>query len=163
MTDKEKIKEEIERIKKESLEGKKNYYDYYDGVGDACDEILQFTDSLPEEPASDDLEEELHSWMRKNCDDNGFFNPLELARHFAEWQREKDDKHIGDLQWEAYLKGEQDTKQQMMKDALDGCVLLIVKSDTFSRNLFISTPQLYKELQKYKHGDKLKIIIVKED
>lgn len=46
----QKIRQEIERLKMESLEGKKDYYDYYDGVGDAYDEILQFIDSLSEEP-----------------------------------------------------------------------------------------------------------------
>lgn len=51
------IKEEIERLKKESLEGKKDYYDYYDGVGDACNEMLQFIDSLPEEPTGEAIKE----------------------------------------------------------------------------------------------------------
>ena len=75
------IKEEIERL-----------YNLYELANDyqrmgACSTILDFIDSLPEH--NEDLEEELHSWMRKNCDDNGFFNQLELAHHFAEWQREQ--------------------------------------------------------------------------
>lgn len=48
-------------------------------------ERFQDCQDVIEEPASEDLEKEFHSWMRENCDDNGFFNQLELARHFAEW------------------------------------------------------------------------------
>lgn len=139
MADKDKIKQEIERLKKESLEGKKDYYDYYDGVGDACDEMLQFINSLSEEPVNEDLEEELHSWIRENCDDNGFFNQLELARHFAEWQ-----------------------KQQMMKDAVDAQVFQAHDIDKAYEGYVYIVSNQFKGLNLLP-PNKVKIIIVKED
>ena len=113
------------------------------------DDLLKI-DSHPEEPASEDLEEEIDKiWKTCNPIDEGMGVETanihieqfdDIAKHFVEWQ-----------------------KQQMIKNAVDGCVSPIVKEDVSSHNLFISTPQLYKELQKYKDGDKLKIIIVKEE
>ena len=131
-------------------------------------------------PKSDDLEEEIEKiWT--NCattwvpsvsgessllEENGHYELnlsksdfKNIAHHFAEWQKDK----MNLLLQTEYEKGLFDMREAMMKDALDGCVSLIVKSDTDSRNLFISTPQLYKELRKYENGTKLKIIIVKED
>ena len=140
MTDKELIKQEIERRynceKCHPLDREANV------AAAVLKELLLFIDSLPEEPASEDLEEAAEKYAYNEFPSIGIPNTvIELAfKAGAEWQ-----------------------KQQMMKDAVDGCVSLIVKSDTSSRNLFISTPQLYKELQKYKDGDKVKIIIVKEE
>ena len=60
MTDKEKIRAEIQRLKDEGGIGL-NEYDmgYENGKGELCNHLLHFIDSLPEEPApkeSDDLE-----------------------------------------------------------------------------------------------------------
>ena len=41
---------------------------------------------LQEQPV--DLEKEIQKWMYDNCDSNGFFNQIELARHFAQWGAE---------------------------------------------------------------------------
>ena len=88
----QKIKQEIERIKKEVYNH--NFAIDYSANG-ALDRVVRFIDSLPEKSGceidftakDEDLEEELYSWIRENCDDDGFFNQLELARHFAEWGR----------------------------------------------------------------------------
>lgn len=114
------------------------------------------------------LEEEIENWIRTN---HFVFTEIdeiiETARHFTHWQHGKDfdDLLQSEMKFpkEFYEKGRFDMREEMMKDAVEGCVSLIVKSDTSSRNLFISTPQLYKELQKYEDGDKVKIIIVKEE
>lgn len=138
MTDKEKIKQEIERLINDKTDGKhvakadviapkrSAYLDILNVINSLPEEptvkgiswkdvnileslIYQVHNEYPsigeksfglevlerfqdcqdgiEEPASEDLEKEFHSWMRENCDDNGFFNQLELARHFAEWGR----------------------------------------------------------------------------
>ena len=51
MTDKELIKQEIERLKEENSIGLCEYdAGYCNGVGETCSQILQFIDSLPEEP-----------------------------------------------------------------------------------------------------------------
>lgn len=130
----------------------------------------------------EDLEAEIQRYF---SEEKWIEKPVaEIARHFAHWQHGKDfddllqsemkfpkeyyEKGKADAMKEMketlqteYEKGRFDMREEMLKDALDGCVSLIVKSDTSSRNLFISTPQLYKELQKYNDGDKVKI--VKED
>ena len=63
MTDKEKIRAEIERQKKE------NYYDIYDEydgfVRNAFESILSFIDSMQEEPVSEDLEEAAKTYAKK--------------------------------------------------------------------------------------------------
>lgn len=139
---------------------------------------------LEKESASDDLKAEIQryfseeKWIKKPVE--------EIARHFANWQHGKDFddllqsemkfpkeyydrgkadaiKEMKEVLQTEYEKGRFDMREEMMKDALDGCVSLFVKSDTSSRNLFISTPQLYKELQKYEDGDKVKIIIIKPE
>jgi len=90
-----------------------------------------------EEPISKDLDEELSLWMRENCDDNGFFNPLELASHFAEWQRKKDIK-------------------EMMKTLVEGEIVKDIHNQ-----LKVTSEPLNDTFGKF--GDKVKIIIIKEE
>ena len=118
-------------------------------------EIVDKYSCISEEPVSEDLEETARYYLLNN-----HVSPLNDILHQADLKVEM--QYHKDIE-NAYKVGAEWQKQQMMKDALDGCVTMIVKSDTSSRNLFISTSQLYKELQKYEEGDKLKIIIVKED
>ncbi len=131
----------------------------------AKEELLKDLE-INKEPASEDLEEELSLWMKEHCDDNGFFNPLELACHFAEWQKQRDDKHIGDLQWEAYLKGEQETKQHMMKDAMTSKVVPINFEETdFCLNDYDEVKYVTNKVRsgELNINDKVKIIIVKDN
>lgn len=79
--------------------------------------------------------------MRENCDDNGFFNQLELARYFAEWQ-----------------------KQQMMKDVVEGEVVYQIGSAEFAPTDIqykIVSDRVY--IPNVKLGDKVKIIIIKPE
>ena len=103
MTDKELIKQEIEyRLSsgKYSINSKQ-----------ALEDIIVFIDSLPEEPASEDLEEEMIRWHKEHFGNkrdwektSGEYltrkSQLDIAQHFAEWQREKDIKleKIDDLE-----------------------------------------------------------------
>jgi hypothetical protein len=57
--------------------------------------------------------------MRENCDDDGFFNQLELARHFAEWQKRKDQETIELAEDHAMLAGMEKMREEMMKMAED--------------------------------------------
>ena len=111
MTDKvQLIKEEIERQKSFC---KKTFDVLHPDDLDAAiayahiellDRLLQFIDSLPEEHASEDLEEEINNYIKDNffgSGSMGFFsnrtkqelNSIDvayIARHFAEWQKERD-------------------------------------------------------------------------
>lgn len=90
------IKEEIESYK-ESMKGLEPHSDFRRGQITAYNQIMQFIDSLPEEPTSEDLEEAASKYMRED------FHERSRAdfKAGAEWQ-----------------------KQQMMKDAVYGYVSL---------------------------------------
>lgn len=114
-------------------------HEFSNGIGEksfGLEVLERFQDyqDIIEEPVSGELEEEVHKHLLNMgatiemysgnvmgldlCEDDY----VDFARHFAEWQKQIDDKYICDLQWEAYLKGEQETKQQMMKDAIDALI-----------------------------------------
>lgn len=96
-----------------------------------CKEILALVDSMPEEPLNDDLEKEISRWLEENCDDAGYFNQIEFARHFVNWQKQRDAEFrennniccmkfddIEDARLGAYEEGKKDMKQQMTKEAI---------------------------------------------
>lgn len=133
------------------------------------DRLLQFIDSLPEEPASEDLEEELTKYIEskftidKEQLDRFGIKPedytfsldkedmLNFAQHFAEWQRKKDQETIELAEDHAMLAGMMKEREEMMKSAVE----VEVEGGSFIRGLG------YKgELKK---GDKVKIIIIKPE
>ena len=203
------IKEEIKKLY--------NLYELsndYQRMG-ACYTILKFIDSLPEESTIEDLEEEIdrcwEGWIDPNPEVKGVDGYLSkdefsvYARHFAEWQKQKDYKmyaHVPlkdihdawqelkknkpDIEnypavcfqkgadWqkqknfeelfksdmtlfkECYEKGRLDMREEMMKDAVDATIL-----DVDARTIEFG---LWPEnLLDIKEGDKVKIIIVKEE
>lgn len=101
MTDKEKL----EAIKKEieSLRGKlldhihiESDKQYAIRAAHQFNKLLQFIDSLPEKPVSEDLEEEFNRFLdeeegvpRMWHSDEQMEWGMDIARHFAEWQREQ--------------------------------------------------------------------------
>jgi len=113
MSNIEKIKAEIER-QLEYFKGKEddawddcdNYTDedaqWYQGHWKMCSKLLSFIDSLPEEKPSENLEEEVKRYYSDNftyiSSDQPTLSILtNVARHFAEWQKErmiKDAKEI---------------------------------------------------------------------
>lgn len=114
-------------------------------------EIEEIPPKLPlvsqeQEPASLDLDEELKNWRhnhfhgRRDCDASGEYlerlSQLDLARHFANWQ-----------------------KQQMMKDVKDATVIMTHVT------MEAVVPALSVVLldDTYHEGDKVKLTIVKED
>ena len=106
MTDKELIKQEIESYK-ESMKGLEPHSDFRRGQITAYNQIMQFIDSIPEEPANEDLEIEIENYINSNFSegcDGGMLSDSEpnlggvtycdlanLARRFAEWQKQKDE------------------------------------------------------------------------
>lgn len=111
------------------------------------------------EQSGSDFDAELASYINANHGNairsdetiEGFttFDAENIARHFVEWQKKSDDgrindlrtreKMIGDLQWEAYLRGEQDTMSSMIDKACrcycddlcdQGCGICFCKHDS---------------------------------
>lgn len=168
MTEREKIKKEIERrLDLYSIAEKDD--SIFARMGELSS-LIDFIDSLPEEHTdeanctteNEDLNEELHSWMRENCDDNGFFNQFELARHFAEWQREKNKQLVGATQkisyQHGYDEGRLDMKEELMKDAINGIM------DCYDDNEWIEITDTDKLIVTPSiAGKKVKFIIVKEE
>ena len=99
MTDKEKIRAEIERlfIKAENGGGS----EYFNGAKHTLITLKNFIDHMQENPASEDLEEEINAYLKVSLAVK--FPTLDIesikadvryiARHFAEWQKQQDIKY----------------------------------------------------------------------
>jgi len=187
MSDKvQKIKEEIERrIEKYGPDFKTPYDAMYQLLT-----LLDLINSLPEEPESEDLEEEIKRysknililplsgdrWQTMEITEG---NWIDIARHFAEWQKQQGEKLFKDDSWnyieenypnisqeeklrlydisiKSRLAGANAIKQKMMKDAIDATTLDI-DAQTIEFGLW---PE---KLLDIKEGDKVKIIVIKEN
>ena len=144
MTDKvQKIKQEIERRIKEG--SSKN--DISEGAL-ALDSLLDFIDSLPEESGcevnfttkNEDLEEEIDRYYSDwQFDDDTIYKDMrDICRHFAEWQ-----------------------KHQMMKDAVETTIVNDWQYGKDPDHAII--PAIHQRIEGFNIGDRVKIIIVKED
>ena len=106
---------------------------------------------------SDSLEEAAEQFARfydnGTCD--GIAQDCFIAG--AEWQKEKDEKEQADLFTIVALDAVQRAKEQMLKDAVE-CVVM-----DFSSNLPRPQVDIRLDPSKYHSGDKVRIIIVKED
>ena len=113
MTDKELIKQEIE--KELTVLDKTSVYDT--GRASELNHLLLFIDSLPEEH-NEDFEEEYDNYFKKHEMDivlNPYTNCKDIARHFAEWQEKK---MLG-IAEAFYQQGRYEQEQEMMKDAVE--------------------------------------------
>lgn len=91
MTDKELIKQEIESCK-ESMKGLEPHSDFRRGQITAYNQIMQFINSLPEEPVKKELGDEIDRYL--SSDDFELSEKAgtgmayaDIARHFAKWGR----------------------------------------------------------------------------
>lgn len=102
------------------------------------DNSCQSCENLQEEPVSEDLEEEIDNYVKRNGYDG--LDSIEevkyIANHFAKWQ-----------------------KEQMMKEAKEAQVIL-----TRITNATLA-PSLSNVIldDSFKEGDKVKVILIKED
>lgn len=138
-------------------------YADYDGMGipklAGCKEAMKKAVELLSEQPSEDLEVAAEEYADgPECSWAGT-SAIECAfKAGAKWQAEKCDEETSKLLYAerqtAYINGWDDHKEQMMKEAVDGTI--------FCKNLnrFIFVPQLDESLT---YGDKVKLIIVKED
>ena len=139
MTQIEQIKSEIERrrVKYKELISKSFgvEQEYFKGMAVVADEMMLFINSLPEKP-SEDLEEAANIYANKQG--------LELkpfARRFF----------IAGANWQ---------KEQLMKSATNGCY--IKRNKYTKQNVLNGLSVTCEAIQKFKDGDKVKVIIVKE-
>ena len=153
MTDKEKIRVEIERLKESGCASPIVI----------CDTLLAFIDSMQEEPLIEDLEEEWNRYITSEEYLKDIPGGLPVARHFASWQKKIDNRYANlglveqiRLQQKCYEKGMADMKQQIMKDAIEGYVDML----EFPDKTWIELSAIPKDL---KDGDKVKLTIIKED
>lgn len=132
MSNIEKIKAEIKRLKNKNAEWREriNSEDGYSYESDVCcgyDEAIEdlesFINSLPEEKPSEDLEEaarnytDSKSWAKEN-----YLTPY-IRESFiagAEWQEKQDLKWAGEIHKNGYNL----CKEQMMKDAEEDALLI---------------------------------------
>lgn len=163
MSDIEKIRQEIERLKEEYNEqvSARLISESLVSMGkvEALNKVLAFIDSLPEEKPSEDLEEaaeisfdearalteDYRDFLAKGLTEN---RPRPIGPHwFCEYAK---NRFIAGAEWQ---------KEQMMKGAVEA---KIYGYDDGSFELIASWLDMPKE-SKFKDGDKVKIVIVKED
>lgn len=147
MLDKELIKQEIKRLINDKTDGEHvAKADVIAPKRSAYLDILQFIDSLPEEPTSEDLEEEVDRYYSdwQFDDDTVYEDMRNICRHFAEWQ-----------------------KQQMMKDAVEG----EVRKGYVGNQIAVSSKDEHVEYVAFDAsyadafcvGEKVRIVILKEN
>ena len=115
-----------------------------------------------EEPVNKDLEEEIKKMQRhyKTIEEyDGQYAPLyasdieHIARHFAGWQKVKDQFQIDMAHDGGYMEGQDYAREQMMKDVVE------IPLHQWLPAL------LYDKMSEkgFKDGDKVKLIIIKEE
>lgn len=197
MSDKELIKKEIGR-RIEMYKGLKPVGDqFYLGQISAAKGILNFIDSLLEEPkciynrtleerkgfckycsaycnarieepASEDLEEEIGYYttsklLKKRDNSTGIYHLTQkecdnIARHFTEWQKQ----HMKEALQTEYEKGRFDMMEKMMKDAVDAQVFQAHDIDKAYEGYVYIVSNQFKDLNLLP-PNKVKIIIIKSE
>ena len=173
----EKIKEWVKKQKKEELT--RNSIGVITGHTLFVDanELLSFLDTLSEEP-SKSLQEEIETWIPAHIsirtDETLQANPTEIAnackewgkcvaRHFAEWQKNEIMKGSPVIMSPENFQGlidshakrvEADYKEKMLKEAVKG---------DYDCNYYAPAIFLDKNLDGIKDGDKVKVIVLKEE
>lgn len=118
------------------------------------------------EPVSDDLEAEIQRYF---SEEKWIEKPVaEIAVHFANWQHGKDfdDLLQSEMKFpkEYYEKGKADVMKEMMKDAVEGEVVYQIGSAEIAPTDIqykVMSDRVY--IPNVKLGDKVKIIIIKEE
>ena len=137
LIDKDQIRAEIERLEGENNCGTS---DFIESKRIAYKQVKEALDSIPEQPISEDLEEEIASWIPnqiKGKKDSDFRNAVVkwagfVARHFAEWQKAK----MMEEGYDAFVSADKTIPVLPMKD-VSGLGL--------------------------NYGDKVRVIVIKED
>lgn len=155
MTDKQLIRAEIERRITDNTFGAKL----------ELIDILAWLDTLPDEPVSEDLEEAADEYIAPIENDAGLefinFSGKDIKDAFiagAEWQYQKDRGEFAKIKAKTWCEGFDAHKEQILKEAVEADVNIY-------RDLAEgkSWAEFVVEMPTNNLGDKVKIIIVKED
>ena len=131
-------------------------------VIDKVNEVIDYINSLPEEKPSEDLNDEIKKFIEEYGYERGEDKLLIaiVARHFAEWQKERMmDEWLKDRDgcfWDGVEEGKKAMEKQMLKEAVEGEVVKDINN-----KLVVTAKNV--NLDKFKFGDKVRIIIVKEE
>ena len=83
-----------------------------------------------------------------------------IARHFAQWQKEQDDRLTDIIYQQGIEKGKDEMREQMFKKSVEADIMLTLHDKT--GDVSLHTGYLPKELG-IKCDDKVRIIIIKEE
>lgn len=85
-----------------------------------------------------------------------------IARYFVRWQEERDKETIELAEDHAYFAGSVNERDKLLKSAVDGEISSVdVGDDSYVKKLNI--PGLQEAIRKFNVGDKVRVIIVKEN
>ena len=178
MNIKEKIRAEIERLKSKyrhnGLWTSSFQSDLAMAKIESMNELLSFLDSLPEQvngPSRDQvgtkfavegLEEAAYKYTNSEAAKSvgRAWLQRDVRLSFiagAEWQKKLDDLETADLLAIAHLQGMEQQKAKMMEDAVEGEIQM-----RYSGCLCAKTIRAINE-DKFKLGDKVRVIVIKED
>ena len=133
------------------MKGLEPHSDFRRGQITAYNQIMQFIDSLPEEPISEDLEEAAEA----------FYDNCNIAK--SSWWDE-DILHKMSESKETFIAGAEWQKQKMVKDAVEGEVVYKIGNAEIAPTdvrYKVMSDRVY--IPNVKLGDKVKIIIIKEN
>ena len=163
-----KAKAEIERrisnlvqTAEEENDLKLNYPEHYGIIQGyrAALSILESIQKETDETVSDDLNEAAIEYFKEALS-TGNDSKLDAFRAGANWQKQKDNQNESDMAVIAHLdgveKGKKIMREQMMRGALEGRMVVGDESQLVIPSLPIITRTL-------DDGDKVKVIIIKED
>ena len=169
----EKIRAEIERLKEE-------YTNMMPSIQkcSVCDDLLSFLDTLEEqvpeikETNTQGLDEAAEKHTYEHFCAGADFTPEYIKKRMeyafiagAKWQAEQDKETIELAEEHAYLAGAVNEREKMMKDAGEGYVSNAY-TEVFNfdaRDVVEYRVELPANTKKVKDGDKVKIIIIKEE
>jgi len=132
------------------------------------EEVRKNIDKMIEQPVCEGLEEEIERYLHSlGVGYGGWVDGMEdddlrsIARHFAKWQKEQDtrDMYMSDNRHfqKVYELGKKDMKEQMMKEAVEGCIC----GGPCRENWWMETPlNVIPAGLHVKPGDNVKVIII---
>lgn len=149
-----------------------------EGVIKGYKAVLSFIDSIPEEPVSEDLDKAIEdampgvpAWHIDEVGDDTYenaYNSIQMADMFkagADWQKMQDVRDMlksDETNFvKCYERGKADMKEQMMKDAIEAEVNYYGIGD--KEMCVVANEEVDGEKYNLHDGDKVKLIIVKED
>jgi hypothetical protein len=133
-----------------------------------ANDLFAFMDSLPNEPVSEGLEEaaimHFKDAMEYEIETGHKMAHMTSFKAGAKWQEAKDQETLELAEDHAMLAGMEKMKEQMMKDAIgrevaEGSMCPAIET----LPVLTHTDMILLPKDKFKSGDKVKIIVIKED